>query len=158
MENVNFEKDNIVFNYRVGAVIKNKDKILVEQNSKVDYYILPGGRCEIGEDSVNATIREFKEETGFDINLKRKIGMIENFFKSTYNGKNYHEIFIVHEMECTDKNLYNLEIVETIEDDKKDYITYSWKTISELKKVKFQPTIVLDIINEETFQHIINKD
>ena len=62
---INFKEEGYTFNFRVAALIRNGNKILVEQNKQVDYYGLPGGRCKLGEDSISAIIREMLEETGF---------------------------------------------------------------------------------------------
>ena len=45
-----------------------------------------------------------------------------------------------------------------IEDKKKEYISYIWKTIDELKKENFKPKLILDVIEETSFIHLINKD
>ena len=152
---VQFEKNNIVFNYRVAIVIKNGEKILVQKDDRASHYTLPGGRCELGENSINTGIREFKEETGIDITLKKKVGMVENFFVSNFNGKNYHEILMIHEYKFNDYNLYNNSSIANIEEKKKDHLTYIWLSIDELKKVNFKPEVILDMIKKDEFQHYI---
>lgn len=154
--NVNFEKNNIVFNYRVGVLIRNNNKILVEKNKDFDYYLLPGGRCEFNESSIDTAIREMKEETGYETSYIKSIGLIENFFLSNYNNKRYHELFIIHELKFNDKSIYNLDLINNIEDDK-DAI-YEWLNIEELKKIKFKPEVTLNIINGKIFIHYINRD
>lgn len=66
---LNFEIDNIKFNARASAIIYNKDrtKVLLFKIIDRDYFMIPGGRIEIYEDSLNAIKREIKEETGFDL-------------------------------------------------------------------------------------------
>ena len=152
---VQFEKNNIVFNYRVAIVIRNGEKILVQKDDRTSHYTLPGGRCELGENSINTGIREFKEETGIDITLKKKVGMVENFFVSNFNGKNYHEILMIHEYKFNDYNLYNNSSIANIEEKKKDHLTYIWLSIDELKKVNFKPEVILDMIKKDEFQHYI---
>jgi len=44
-----------------------------EGNNK-DYYDIPGGKIEENENSIQATIREFKEETGIEITNPMEIG------------------------------------------------------------------------------------
>ena len=156
--NVYFEKNGYVFNYRVGAVIKKGDKILVQEHKQVDYYSLLGGRCEMGEDSISAILRELKEESGLDGTVTKPIAVIENFFVSPYNGKDYHEMFFAYEIEFNDKSIYDKEELETIEEDKKDYVKYVWKSIDELSKCDFRPNVLLDIIKKDEFTHYINVD
>lgn len=154
--NVNFEKNNVVFNYRVGVLIRNNNKILVEKHKDFTYYLLPGGRCEFNETSIDTGIREMKEETGLDIKYIKSIGLIENFFISNYNHKRYHELFMIHEYEFIDKNNYNIKIINNIEDDKD--VIYEWIDLNKLKELEFKPNIALDIINSKEFTHYINRD
>ena len=57
------EDDNIVaIKYKIGV---NKD-----------YYDIPGGKIEAGETSMQASIREFKEETGMNILEQKCIGHV----------------------------------------------------------------------------------
>lgn len=148
---INFNIDTEVFNYRVGAVIRKDGKILVQKDGKSDYYTFIGGRCKLGESSVEASLREVKEETGLDAKYVKTLGIIENFFKSNYNHKNYHEILIINELEI------NKDIDEIKNIEGKDEI-YKWLSVDELKNNKFLPEIVLDIINSDKLVHIINKD
>ncbi len=155
---INFLKNDIIFNYRVAAIIRYNDKILVQKDTMAPYYSLIGGRCKIEESSIEAILREFKEETGLDATLIKPIAIIENFFTLAFNQKKFHEILIIHELKLKDENLYKQNIIHTTEESKKDRITYHWMSISDLKKESFKPEIVLDILDSQEFKHIINKD
>lgn len=154
---INFEKNGVVFNYRVAIVIKKDGKLLVQKNSKVEHYTLPGGRCELLESSQETAIREFKEETGIDVRFNRSIGMIENFFISSFDKKKYHEILMLLELEFIDNRFYRKKIIANIEEKKKGEITYIWMTVKDLKKSNFQPNVMLDMIDKNEFQHYVNK-
>lgn len=121
---INFEKNRIVFNYRVAIVIKKDDKLLVQKNSRVNHYTLPGGRCELLESSQDTVIREFKEETGIEVKFKKSMGMIENFFISSFDKKKYHEILMLYELEFSDSQFYKKEIIANIEEKNKEEIAY----------------------------------
>lgn len=86
----------------MAIIIKKDGKLLVQKNSKVNHYTLPGGRCELLENSKDTAIREFKEETGITTKFHKSIGMIENFFTSSFDKKEYHEILMLHELEFKD--------------------------------------------------------
>ena len=148
---INFNINDEVFNYRVGIVIKKNNKILVQKDGMSDYYTFIGGRCKLGESSIEASLREFKEETGIFAKYVKTLGIVENFFKSNYNNKNYHEILIINELEI-DTEIDDLKNIEG-----KDEV-YKWLSIDELKDNKFLPEIVLDIINNNKLVHLINKD
>ncbi len=84
---------------RCAAVIYNEDKTKVLMFSFKNYYMLPGGRIEFNETSLDAIKREIKEETGYDLNYTF-LGVQENFlskdnkdimqyvflYEATYNG------------------------------------------------------------------------
>lgn len=58
-----------------GGVIINKDNEVLLINEGDDFWGLPKGRIEDGEDVIAAALREVKEETGFtDLKLIKKLG------------------------------------------------------------------------------------
>lgn len=61
------------------VIILNQGKILLIHRIKSDqeYYVLPGGSIEKGENHQQAAIREIKEETNFDITLDKLLWKIE---------------------------------------------------------------------------------
>lgn len=155
---IEIENNENVFNYRIAIVIKNNGKILVQKDDRVSHITLPGGRCELGETSIETAIREFKEETGIDIKYLRSIGMIENFFTSSFNNKKYHEILLIHELEFIKKDYYAKDEINNIEEKKKEHLKYIWIDANELKVSDFRPELLIDLLDRKDFQHIINRD
>ena len=51
-------------NYRVGALIRRNNQILVHKSLNIKHITLPGGRVQEGEDSIEAIQREIQEEMG----------------------------------------------------------------------------------------------
>ena len=155
---ITFERNENVFNYRVAIVIKNDSKILIQKDTRAKHITLPGGRCELGESSADTAIREFMEETGIETESIKGLGMIENFFVSSFNEKKYHEILLIQELKFKNLNDYNKNIFTNIEEKKKDFLTYEWLELNKLKENNFKPEIVIDIINKNEFIHYINKE
>ena len=147
---INFKEEGYTFNFRVAALIRNGNKILVEQNKQVDYYGLPGGRCKLGEDSISAIIREMLEETGEEMEYVRSVGILENFFISRYTHSPYHEILMIHELKFKNKDTYKKDNIINLEE-KKDGKFY-WKEIDELNKCKpeivFKHLVVLNFMTD----------
>lgn len=73
----------------VGVLVRN-NKILVQRDKNGNEYALPGGHIKIGETLENGLIREYREETGVDINIKRLLWSEECFWE--YKGKQAHNI------------------------------------------------------------------
>ncbi|KKW37136.1 MAG: MutT/nudix family phosphohydrolase [Candidatus Giovannonibacteria bacterium GW2011_GWA2_53_7] len=63
---------------RASAVLIKDGNILLMHRTKIDrdYFVLPGGSLENGESLEEAVVREAKEETGFDVEIKEKLGEI----------------------------------------------------------------------------------
>lgn len=138
-----FINDNVVFQCRVGVLIKKDNKILVERRLGIDHVTLPGGKIQLNEISILAGIREIKEETGLDIEFIKHIKTIENIFKSNFNEYNYHEILFINEY----KFKKDTNKIVNIEDKNKDLITYEWLDKEELIKNKFVPTSLIEYLN-----------
>jgi 8-oxo-dGTP diphosphatase len=59
----------------MGIVLSaNKESVLLIERRDVPIWTLPGGGIEANESPEQAVIREFKEETGYDVSVLRKIG------------------------------------------------------------------------------------
>ena len=69
-------------NKRVSAVIINEGMVLLIHRIKngKEYYVLPGGSVENGEDNERALRREVGEETGLDIEMEKELWQIEDAF------------------------------------------------------------------------------
>lgn len=62
-----FKVEKTCFNYRVGAICKHDNKILILQNKGEDYWYVPGGRVKLLENSEDALKRELAEELAVPI-------------------------------------------------------------------------------------------
>ena len=72
------EKELVKIYIVAGVVIKQDNKYLLVQESMPSQYGLwnwPAGRVDVGETIEEAAVREGKEETGYDVELVRKLGI-----------------------------------------------------------------------------------
>lgn len=156
---ISFKEGKDKFNFRVGAIIKRGDKVLIHRLKKFNFWLLPGGRVEMLEDTENAVLRELEEELGFkigvDLKEKKLKCIIESFFE--FNGENYHEISFNYEIHLiSDK--YDVEgEFKGLEGE--DYI-YKWVSLAEFETVNFKPEYLKSEIikNDEMFRHIIKDE
>ncbi len=147
------EQLNAKFNFRVGALITNKDKILLQKSDDNDYYSLIGGRVSFFENTEEALIREIYEESGVLISpLEIKlIDVVENFF--VHNAIKFHELLFIYKIEGNTK----LTAMNNFKTKDKEKSVNTWINIDDLNKYKVLPDIIKDIINEDTMSHdIIN--
>jgi 8-oxo-dGTP pyrophosphatase MutT (NUDIX family) len=77
----------------VSVSILHEDKLLMIRENKASVkntWNFPSGRIEYGEDILEATRREAKEETGYDVKITATTG-IYNFMSSTN-----HQVLLFH--------------------------------------------------------------
>lgn len=146
---ISFDIENKKFNFRSAAIIRKEDKILVAKINDNTYSLI-GGRVKLGENSIDALIRELEEETGYKTTYIKTKCIIENFFE--YRGIPYHEILTIHEMKFNNEKIYEKEIINNLEDKEYDYV---WKNIEELKKATIEPKEVLNNIDKEEVVYLI---
>ena len=85
-----FDRGNQRFNYRVVGVAVHENQVLLHQAEGDAFWVLPGGRAELGEPAEHTLKREMREELKVEIEVVRLLWLVENFF--TYADKQYHEI------------------------------------------------------------------
>ena len=69
-----------------GIVENDNNEILLVKHRHHGVYTIPGGQVEIGENLIEALIREIKEETGIDVKVEKLICVSSN--TCTYQGYN----------------------------------------------------------------------
>ena len=95
VKDISFKNERLgyKFNYRVAALIFNKDKVLLQKAEDNDSYFLLGGRVQFGEDTTEAIKREVYEETGVTIDdnsykLLDKFTIVSADYQSKGKGRN----------------------------------------------------------------------
>ncbi|MBS4205785.1 NUDIX hydrolase [Lederbergia citrea] len=77
-----------------GAVFKD-EKILMVRENYDDRWSLPGGFCDIGLSPTENIIKEIKEESGFDVNVKRLLALLDsNYHPHPPQPYHYYKLFI----------------------------------------------------------------
>ena len=117
--------------------------LLVYYDTVGSIWSLPGGRCDLHEDSRTALKREFMEETGVEVEVTGEPVLVENFFK--IEERKYHEILIIHTVEIPqDSDLYTQDKFEGKEGER--ILPYEWLKISDLKKYPIKPEFLIELI------------
>lgn len=143
-------------NIRSAGVIIHDNKILAHKNVNKDYYCLPGGRIEIGENSEQTIKREIQEELGKQIEIIGYVATIENFFEM--ENKKYHEIYFLHRLEFAEDE--DKKINYTIHNaEGKEYLQYEWLDLDKIDEYNIMPRCLKEILKSKKFPvHIINED
>ncbi len=77
---ITFDADRARFNYRIVAIIRHDDHVLLCQEEGQDFWFMPGGRAELLEPSTETVVREIREELGVEAHVERLVWIVENFF------------------------------------------------------------------------------
>lgn len=86
---LSFDTPHGQFNYRVAAVVRRRDEVLLQTIGDADFWCLPGGRVDFGESGEEAIRREIQEELGLQPQVERLLWVVENLYQ--HNGAAYHE-------------------------------------------------------------------
>lgn len=150
MKDILFDVDGVLFSYRVGGVLIKDNKILLTKGG--DDYSLPGGHSQIGETSQETIVREFKEETGLDVEPLNAISTYENFWK--WDNKDCHQLCIYYKLKMAD------ETQKLVPNPDTKGIEYVWLELEKLKSINLYPigisVQILDNITDTT--HFIYKE
>ena len=76
---ITYTSNNNKFNYRVGAIIINDNKLLVIHDERSTYYYLPGARVKMKETAEKTIIREIQEELNIDCMINRLLWLSQSF-------------------------------------------------------------------------------
>ena len=81
----------------VGAVILNRDRVLMAQRGKQPlkgWWSLPGGLLELGEALADGVRREVREETGLEIRPLGILEVFERIMRDAAGVPEYHYVLI----------------------------------------------------------------
>ena len=134
-QDIKFSFGDTKFKYRVSGILIVDNKILTVQINNNGFYCLPGGHVEIMENTEEAILREFYEETGIDIVIDKLLYVTENFL----DGKlgHFHELGFYYLLKPKTKVIQKDYLV--IEDDKYEKVKLEFKWLEINKLDDFKP-------------------
>jgi ADP-ribose pyrophosphatase YjhB (NUDIX family) len=121
------------------------------------FWSLPGGRCDLNEDSKTAIIRECKEELAETVNPKRLLAVVENFF--TFADEKTHELLYVYEVGLNKDSKLLLKD-EFYADEAGKPMLCKWVKLKDIKEYDVRPVVLYDLLQKPSseIKHIIYKD
>ena len=83
-----------LFNFRTAGVWLHEGHVLLQGDSREDFWALPGGRVELMEPAEVALLRELREELalGAETRIERLLWIMQNFFYAQTWGAEAHEL------------------------------------------------------------------
>ena len=157
---ISFTIGNDKFNYRVSGIFidSSSQRFLTNTSEDVEFFVLPGGRVEMGEDTSQTLLREIMEELGEQIEIVCLKAITEDFFE--FNSINFHEIQFMYVAKFKNKDIENhSDSFKGLEN--KDI--YKWQNINDLKDLDYRPKHMKPIIKEAfegdySLKHIIFRE
>lgn len=150
---VYFDIDGERFVYRVAGVAVIDGRVLVHQfEGEDEFYVLPGGRVEMGEPAEEALAREMREELGCEARVGRLLWVLDNLF--THKGIVYHalELFFAITLpegcaQASGEPWTGTEDLgpadgETIE------LYFQWKSVEELGSLDLKPSCLREMLRQ----------
>jgi ADP-ribose pyrophosphatase YjhB (NUDIX family) len=149
----------------VAGVAVTDGRVLVHQfEGEDDFYILPGGRVEMGEPAEEALAREMREGLGCEVKVERLLWVLDNLFTDKVVVHHALELFFAITLPegCpqvsgdpwTGSEEVGLGGGETIE------LYFQWKPVNELASLDLKPSCLRVLLRElpEHAQYVLHRD
>ena len=154
---ISYDHQNTRFKHRVAGLCVHDGYVLLTRADQDRYWILSGGRVELGEDTRTALEREFMEETGHETRVGNLLWVVENFFH--LDGADYHELAFTYAISPEDPAILNNSWTHrTADGDAR--IELRWFDLNHLETLPFQPASLKPLLRNppETTRHMIVKE
>ena len=154
-----FKKDDFIFSYRVGGILIQNGKILL-QRSKNDDYAIIGGHVTSMETSEETLRREFEEELHAKIAVDKLMAIGEIYF--TWNSKPCHQLCLYYNVHLLDNSIPLDGVFHGYDELNNERINldFCWVSLEDLKNgTKVYPLELIPYIIEPKNQivHFISK-
>jgi ADP-ribose pyrophosphatase YjhB (NUDIX family) len=127
-EKTEVEISSLELSVRVYGIAVDGDKALI--SPQFDGYDWPGGTMELGETHIETLKREYKEETGMDIEPIKPLNIYSSFF---HKEKSFQTVLIFYLVNITGGEIST----DGFDDDEKEYASKAeWKTLEELENTR----------------------
>jgi 8-oxo-dGTP pyrophosphatase MutT (NUDIX family) len=146
------------FTVRAAGVCVRDDHVLLQTIEDLDFWVLPGGRCEFGEPTARTVQRELWEETGLEVSVGDLLWVMENFYADA--GKAFHEIAFYYRMTLPDA-LPSPEVQPKftgMEGEKP--LIFRWFPLAEVETLRLYPTFFQHALRELPTSpvHVVHHD
>ena len=161
---ITIKNDESRFGVRVAAIIYNKDmsKVFMQRQGNNDFYMFPGGRLEVLEDTKDAIKRELIEELGIKEEIYLKY-ISENFIK--FPNLKYHEIgfYFITQIDEDKYGFYENNEYDSLDEEKDGKSTFKWIDIDKIDNIKIMPNCMKNKLNikkidDSKVEHIVYKE
>lgn len=153
MKDIDIKNEFGNFKLRSSSVVIKDNYVLLERAKKYNGYVFPGGHVELGETTIEALLRETKEELNCNINSYKLICALENIYE--LDNKTAQEINYFYELD-TDMEIKEKEFtLKEIDKGVKKTHEYVWYDINDIENASLYPTSLKELIKNKEYNKII---
>jgi len=146
------------FQVRAAAIVLHAGYVLLHRAPGDEYWALPGGRVEVGEEASATIVREMKEELGEEVECGKLVHVAENFFDLA--GRRNHEIgfYFLVSLGETSGHLDKARSYSGIENHLN--LEFRWFALPDLASINLRPTFLQVSLatNPLVFSHAIQRE
>lgn len=155
---ITFDLPAVRFSYRVAGIFQHAEHVLLCTVEDVDFWFVPGGRCEAGETSADTIVREMREELDVDMRVERLVWIVENFF--AHAGMAHHEIGLYYLMALPLDSPLRDTTATFCGNEQGLRLTCRWLPFDQLERRPLYPVFLRTALQHipATIQHIVNVD
>ena len=133
-----FKNEHGVFSYRVGAILVENGKILLQRDKWGNHAVI-GGHVSFMEQAKDTLVREFMEELQVKIGVDALLAVNENFFM--WGDKPCHQVHFYYAVHLEDDGFFRegeISGVDELEDLRVE-LDFVWVPLEELKNISVYP-------------------
>ena len=139
-----FHSGNQICDLRAVGLLVRDGKLLVQKERNGNEYALPGGHIRVGESTEEGLVREYMEETGAAIQIKRLLWTEECFW--SWNGRSAHSIAFYYLIElCEGFDIPDSDEFMAHKDN--EGIVLGWIPFARLSEITIYPSFVREEID-----------
>lgn len=146
---------NYRFQVRAAAVVVHEGHVLLHRMAGDQFWALPGGRVEAGEDAQSAVLREMQEELQVTARCDGLLYLVENFFE--HAGQPNHELGMYFRVHLPPQSpLFDQQRSHAGEEGDKQ-LEFRWFALPQLAHTALHPAFLRTALAAPTlqFQHIV---
>ncbi len=145
------------FHYRAAAIVRQGNHLLLHRLVGDDFWALPGGRVNPGEEARDTIVREFLEELEVQVECLGLVCVGENFFR--YDGEPHHEVgFYFSARFDPSSPITNTDTPHRGVEGSKP-LEFRWFELSELLSIDMRPQALQQALASDSLpMHFVERD
>ena len=153
-----FKTEDYVFSYRVGGILVENGKILLQRDKNGDHAVI-GGHVSFMEQAKDTLVREFMEELHVKIGVDDLLAVNENFFM--WGDKPCHQVHFYYAVHLEDDSFFRegeragYDELDNLRMD----LDFVWVPLEQLKNISVYPRELPELLEKRTgIRHFVSNE